>query len=237
MDLEDTQRHIRLKKGVHFAAVSALRDGQGHKCIGPARLQQLPRQIEAKQGRPGGFFPDEGSRLDYTLGELQQAADRGQARPTGRVLPGRGGRPLQVGLHPWGAAASGKEPEAVGPGETWAAALKRLRAPSLAVLRDAMAASGSKPYIEMVMWFVVHLPLRKRPKVYTEEDTPSPVLEEEVAKAIAALILVGYVVIVGVSSGSLSGGSGSPHGDDLGRGPGDDQCSLDTSIHGLRGEP
>ena len=39
------------------------------------------------------------------------------------------------------------------------------------------------------MRFVVHLPLRKRPKVYTEEDTRPIALQEEVAKIIAALIL------------------------------------------------
>ena len=87
--------------------------------------------MEAKQGRPGGFFPD--------------------------------------GM--------------------MAAAMKRLRALSLAVLRDATAASGCKPCIEMVLRFVVHLPLRKRPKVFTEEETRPIAPEDEVAKIIAALIL------------------------------------------------
>ena len=41
----------------------------------------------------------------------------------------------------------------------------------------------------MVLRFVVHLPLRKRPRVYTEEDTRLIALEEEVAKIIAALIM------------------------------------------------
>ena len=60
---------------------------------------------------------------------------------------------------------------------------------SLVVLRDAIVASGRKPYIEMVLRFVVHLPLCKWPKVYTEEDTRPIALEEEEAKIIAALIL------------------------------------------------
>ena len=67
--------------------------------------------------------------------------------------------------------------------------MKKLRALSLVVLRDAIAATGRKPYIEMVLRFVVHLPLRKWPKVYTGEDTRPIALEEVVAKIIVALIL------------------------------------------------
>ena len=48
--------------------------------------------------------------------------------------------------------------------------------------------SGRKPHIEMVLRFVVHLPLRKRSKVYTEEDT-RPIGPEEVAEIIVARIL------------------------------------------------
>ena len=90
--------------------------------------------MEAKQGRFGGFFPDEGagpSGLDYDLGELQQ-------------------------VH-------GERPEAPGKYGVLAAAMKKLRALSLVVLRDAIAASGCKPYIEMVLRLVVHLALRKQP--------------------------------------------------------------------------
>ena len=117
--------------------------------------------MEAKQGRPAGFFPHEGagpSGLDYTLGEMQQ------------VLRGR-------------------KPSAPGKSDVLAAAMKKLRALSLVVMRDVIAASGSNLDIEMVLRFVVHLPLRKWPKVYTEEDTRPIELEEEVAKIIAALIL------------------------------------------------
>ena len=124
-------------------------EGRGRECFGVdllRELRELPRQMEAKQGPPGGFFPDAGagpSGLDYTMGELQQ------------VVRGR----------------------------------KKLRALSLAVLRDAIAAAGRKPYIEMVLRFVVHFPLRKRLKVYTEDDTRPIALEEEVAKIMGALIL------------------------------------------------
>ena len=70
-----------------------------------------------------------------------------------------------------------------------AAATMKLRALSLVVLRDPIAASGSKPYIEMVLPFVVHLPRRKLPEVYTERDRRPIPPEEEVAEMIAALIV------------------------------------------------
>ena len=70
-----------------------------------------------------------------------------------------------------------------------AATMKQPRALSLAVLRDAIATSRTKPYIEMVLRFVVHLPLFTRPKVYREQDTRPIAMEEKVAKVIAALIL------------------------------------------------
>ena len=50
VDLESARRRIRWKKGGQFALVSALHDEQGYKCKGAALLQELPRQIEAKQG-------------------------------------------------------------------------------------------------------------------------------------------------------------------------------------------
>ena len=61
--------------------------------------------------------------------------------------------------------------------------------PFLVVLRDAIAASGSKPYIETVLRFAVHLPRRKRHKVYREENTGPTSPEEYVAKIIAVPIL------------------------------------------------
>ena len=161
VDLESARRRIRWKKGGQLVPVLALRDGQGHECTGATLLQELLRQMEAKRGRPGRFFPDEGAGpfgLDYTLGELQQVV-------------------------------RSQKPSALGKSGMVAAAMKQLSALSLAVLRDAIAASGSRPYIKMVVRFVVHLPVRKRPKVYTEEDTRPIALEEEVAKVIAVPIL------------------------------------------------
>ena len=75
VDLEHARRRVRWRKGGQFAPISALRDGRGRECTGVDLLQELPRQMEAKQGRLGGFFSDEGagpSGLDYTLGELQR---------------------------------------------------------------------------------------------------------------------------------------------------------------------
>ena len=84
----------------------------------------------------------------------------------------------------------GCKPSALAKSGMLVAAMKKLRALSLVVLRDAITVSGSKPYIEMVLWSMVHLPLRKRSKMYMEEDTrPGGAPAEEVAKIIAALIL------------------------------------------------
>ena len=109
----------------------------------------------------GGGFPDEG--------------------------PGPSGLDYTLGeLHQ---VVRGRKPSAPGKSGVLAAAMKKPRALSWATLRDAIAASGRKPYIEMFLRFVVHLSLRKRPKVYTEEHTRPIALEEEVAKIIATLIL------------------------------------------------
>ena len=43
--------------------------------------------MEAKQARPGGFFPDEGkgpSGLDYTFGELRQVVHGRKPSTTGK---------------------------------------------------------------------------------------------------------------------------------------------------------
>ena len=83
------------------------------------------------------------------------------------------------------------------------AAMRRLRALPLALLRDAIAASGSRQYIEMVLRFVVPLLLRNQPQVYTEEATWPIAWEEEMAKVITATIVqemdsMGHIIIVGV---------------------------------------
>ena len=79
--------------------------------------------MEAKHGRVGGFFLDEGAgatRLEYALGKLQQ------------VLWGR---------KPWAPGKFGM----------LAAALKQLCALSLAVLRDAIAEEVAKVSAAMIL--------------------------------------------------------------------------------------
>ena len=61
MDFENARRRIRWRKGGQFAPISTLCDGRGRECTGVDVLQELPLQMEAKQGPPGGFFPDEGA--------------------------------------------------------------------------------------------------------------------------------------------------------------------------------
>ena len=96
-----------------------------------------------------------------------------QGRPGVGFLPGRGAGPLRAGLRPKGIAAGGAGQSAIGPGE----------------LQHACNGHQETTGIEMVLRFVVHLSVSKRPKVYTEEDTRPVAPGEEVGRIIAALIL------------------------------------------------
>ena len=52
-----------------------------------------------------------------------------------------------------------------------------------------MSRTGSLGYIELVLRFVLHVPVRKRPVVRTEEDTRPIAMEEEIAKLVAIMII------------------------------------------------
>ena len=199
LDLEHARRHIRCRKGGRFAPISVLRDGRGWECM-VDRLQELPRQMEAKHGRPVGFFPDEGaghSGLDYTLGELEQVV-------------------------------RGRKPSAPGKSGVWAAAMKKLRAPSLqsyaptgchrciraqAIHRDGLAVRGAPSAAQTAQG--VHR------GGHAPDSTRGGGGQDHSGADLARDGLVVRVVLVGVPSGTLSRGSGPPHGDDRGRGPGE----------------
>ena len=59
-----------------------------------------------------------------------------------------------------------------------AGAIKQLMAKWLSTLREAVNKTGSLPYIERVLRFVLHVPIRKRPVVPTEEDTRPIAMDE-----------------------------------------------------------
>ena len=48
---------------------------------------------------------------------------------------------------------------------------------------------GTLAYIELVLRFLLHVPIHKRPVVRTEEDTRPIAMEQEVAKLVAAIII------------------------------------------------
>ena len=52
-----------------------------------------------------------------------------------------------------------------------------------------MSRTGALGYIEPVLRFVQHVPIRKRPAVWTEEDTGPISTEEEIAKLVAIMII------------------------------------------------
>ena len=60
---------------------------------------------------------------------------------------------------------------------------------SLSTLREAVSMTGALGYIEPVLKFVLHVPIRKRPGVRTKEDTRLIAMEEEIAKLVAIMII------------------------------------------------
>ena len=66
---------------------------------------------------------------------------------------------------------------------------KWLQQVSVDGLASVIRATGALPYIEVCLRIVAHWVLKKRPVVYTEDDTLPLALEEEVLKLIAVLLL------------------------------------------------
>ena len=60
---------------------------------------------------------------------------------------------------------------------------------SLSTLREAVSRTGALGYIEPVLRFVLHVPIRKCPVVQAEEDTRPIAMEEEIAKLVAIMII------------------------------------------------
>ena len=52
-----------------------------------------------------------------------------------------------------------------------------------------MGRTGALAYIQPVLQFVLHVPIRRPPVPRTEEDTRPIVMEEEVAKLVAVMII------------------------------------------------
>ena len=67
--------------------------------------------------------------------------------------------------------------------------MKQLSLASLSTLREAVREMGTQAYIEPVLQFVLHVGIRRRPRVCTEEDMRPIAMEEEVAKLIAVMLI------------------------------------------------
>ena len=123
-------------------------------------LNEFVRQMERKQGRPAKIFPDHG------------------AGPTDLDFP----------LGVWIRAVASREPRAPGKSGMLTAAIKQLTVGSIASLQTAVSCTGALAHVEPILRFVLHVPIRKRPVVRTEDDTKPIAMEEEIAKLIAILI-------------------------------------------------
>ena len=124
-------------------------------------MQEFARQMERKQGRPASVFPDQGA----------------------------GHTALDFLMEAWVRAVQSREPRTLGKSRMLTAAIKQLMAMSMWTLREAVSRTGALGYIEPVLRFVLHVPIRKHPVVRTEEDTRPIGMEEEIAKLVAIMII------------------------------------------------
>ena len=158
---QDARRALRRRRGAAFAPIASIRDREGNLCEGEALNNELARQMECKQGRAADIFPAEGEEPIGLDFTLEELVEAVRLRQL--KTPGKSGFP--------------------------AAALKQMTMLSLAVLRDVIQRMGRLRYIEPILRFLGHLPIRKVPLVRTEEDTKPIALEEEVAKVIAIMVM------------------------------------------------
>ena len=159
-DLGAARRRVRSRKGNVFAPVTTINDEQGSPQTGEAMMHEFARQMERKQGWPAKIFPDQGA----------------------------GATDLDFPLGAWVKAVAGRKPRAPGKSGMLTAAIKQLTTGSIASLQTAVRSTGALPYIKPARRFVLHVPIRKRPVVRTEEDTRPIAMEEEIAKLITILI-------------------------------------------------
>ena len=124
-------------------------------------MQEFARQMERKQGRPARLFPD------LRAGHID----------------------LDFPMEAWIRAVRAREPRALDKLGMLTVAIKQLTAMSLSTLREAVSRTRALAYIEPVLRFVLHVPIRKRPVVRAEEYTRPIAMEEEVAKLVAVMII------------------------------------------------
>ena len=92
-------------------------------------------------------------------------------------------------MEAWVRAVPSWEPQAPGKSSVLTAAIKKLTAKPLSTLREAVSRTGALGYIELVLSFVLHVPIRKRPVVQTKEDMRPIAMEKEIVKLMAIMII------------------------------------------------
>ena len=92
-------------------------------------------------------------------------------------------------MEAWLKAVQSREPRGSGKSGMLTAAIKQLTALSLWTLREAVSKTGALGYIEPILRFVLHVPIRKRPVPRIEEDTRPIAMEQEIAKLVAIMII------------------------------------------------
>ena len=108
--------------------------------------------------------------------------ERKQGGPAS-VFPdhGAGHTDLDFPMEAWIRAVKAREPRA--PGKSC------MLTPAIKQLGPEGSRTRALEYIEPVLRFVLHVPIRKRPVVRTEEDTRPIAIEEEIAKLLAIMII------------------------------------------------
>ena len=160
-DLPSACVMVRRRRSSVFAPITTVNDMTGAPLTGTAMMQDFARHMERKQGRPASVFPDQGA----------------------------GHTDLDFPMEAWIRATKSREPRASGKSGMLTAAIKQLTALSLWTLREAVSRTGALQYIEPVLRFVLHVPIRKRLVIRTEEDTRPIAMEEEIAKLVAIMII------------------------------------------------
>ena len=159
--IADARARLRWRKHGYFTQITAINDATGARVTGPRMMTEFARQMTEKQGRPLQVVPDVGAGVTS--------------------LPYTGD---QVG-----SAIAGRPNSAAGHSGAGARMFKWLQQVSVDGLASVIRATGALPYIEVCLRIVAHWVLKKRPVVYTEDDTRPLALEEEVLKLIAVLLL------------------------------------------------
>ena len=151
-------------KGGLFRPLSQINDATGTPLTGPMMMDELATQMATKQSPARPLFP---------------IAPPINAEPGLNVDMDR----LQQGIHNRKDSAPGKT-------TLTAKVFKHMGPHSLHHLKHALNKSTALTFIEPCIRIILHLPLKKRTPVQSEEDTRPIMLEEELVKIICNILLL-----------------------------------------------